>query len=76
MAKFTFGDGQSPQSSPSPRSPDHRGILLRFLDALAESQMRNSHRLISRAQALNATMTGVNQPSSTNERSSISPCDR
>ena len=46
------------------------------LDALAEWQMRHSHRLISRGQALNATMTSVTQPSSANERSSTSPCDR
>ena len=33
-------------------------------------------RVISRDQARSATITGVTQPSSANERSSISPCDR
>jgi hypothetical protein len=55
--------------------PD-RGVLLRLLDALAAWQMRYSHQVISRVQPLNATMTGVTQPSSVNERSSTSPCDR
>ena len=32
--------------------------------------------VISRVQTDSATITGVNQPSSANERSSISPCDR
>lgn len=50
-----------------------RGAFLRFLDTLAEWHMRQSHRVISRAQPLAATMTGVNQPSSGKDRSSISP---
>ena len=57
---------------PSEAAPD-RGAFLRMLDTLAEWHMRQSHRVISRAQPLSATMTGVNQPSSENERSSISP---
>ena len=52
-----------------------RGMLLRWLDALAEWQMRHSHSVISR-QADKATITSVTQPSSVNERSSTSPCDR
>jgi hypothetical protein len=62
-----------------PNSSDqtpHRGILLRMLDALAEWQMRQLLRVITRRQPLKATMTGVTQPSSVNERSSIMPCDR
>ena len=70
MAALTFADSNSPESAPS------RGALLRWLDTLAEWQMRHSHSVISRVQADNATMTGVTQPSSANERSSISPCDR
>ena len=54
----------------------HRGALLRLLDTLATWQMSHSHHVISRAQTLNASMTGVIQPSSANERSSTSPCDR
>ena len=54
----------------------HRGALLQLMDALAAWQMRHSHQVISRTQALKATMTGVTQPSSVNERSSTSPCDR
>jgi hypothetical protein len=61
---------QTPDSSEA--APD-RGAFLRMLDTLAEWHMRQSHRVISRAQPLSATMTGVNQPSSGNERSSISP---
>jgi hypothetical protein len=56
-------------------NPD-RGVLLRLLDALAAWQMRYSHQVISRVQPLNATMTGVTQSSSVNERSSTRPCDR
>ena len=52
------------------------GALLRLLDTLAEWQMRHSHSVISRVQTDSATITGVTQPSSANERSSISPCDR
>jgi hypothetical protein len=63
-------------SCKSLESKPPRGVLLRWLDALAERQMRHSHRVISRVQADNATMIGVVQPSNTNERSSISPCDR
>ena len=54
----------------------HRGMLLRLIDTLAAWQMRYSHEVISRVQTLNANMTGVNQPSSENERSSTNPCDR
>jgi hypothetical protein len=54
----------------------HRGLLLRLLDALASRQMRHSYRAIRRAQTLKAVTTGVTQPSSLNERSSISACDR
>ena len=60
--------------SPEPAPP--RGKLLRMLDTLAEWQMRHSHSVISRTQADNATITSVIQPSSANERSSTSPCDR
>jgi hypothetical protein len=61
---------------PSTTADPHRGALLRVLDALAAWQMRHSHEVISRAQTLKATMSGVTQPSSVNERSSTSPCDR
>jgi hypothetical protein len=57
-------------------SAARRGLLLRWLDALASWQMQRSYGVIHRSQRLNATSTGVNQPSSTNERSSIRPCDR
>lgn len=70
MAGLTFRRSNAPESA-APRGP-----LLRWLDALAEWQMRHSHSVISRAHADSATMTGVNQPSNANERSSISPCDR
>ena len=53
-----------------------RGVLLRALDIWAAWQMRHSHQVISRVRPLDATMTGVTQPSSVNERSSTSPCDR
>ena len=66
MAALTLG-GSSPESAP------HRGALLRLLDTLAEWQMSHSHSVISRIQADSATMIGVVQPSSTNERSSTSP---
>ena len=61
-------------NSPEPTPP--RGALLRLLDTLAAWQMRHSHSVISRVQADSATITGVTQPSSANERSSTSPCDR
>ena len=61
-----------PTSESSEAAPD-RGAFLRMLDTLAEWHMRQSHRVISRAQPLSATMTGVNQPSSGNDRSSINP---
>ena len=70
MAALAFGRSDSPESGP------RRGVLLRVLDILAEWQMRHSHHVISRSQPLNATISGVNQPSSGNERSNISPCDR
>ena len=67
MATLAFRTPDSPEAA-----PDRSGFL-RLLDALAEWHMQQSHRVISRAQPLSATMTGVNQPSSGNERSSISP---
>ena len=67
MATLAFRTSDSPEVTPD------RGAFLRMLDAMAEWYMRQSHRVISRAQPLSATMTGVNQPSSGNERSSISP---
>jgi len=63
-------------------SPDHpqaearRGALLRAADWIAEWQMRHSLEAISRGQRTRATITGVTQPSSMNECSSIRPCDR
>jgi hypothetical protein len=69
MAALTFETSDSPQSDP------RRGALLRLLDRLAERHMRHSHSVISRAQCARATIRGVNQPSSGNERSSTSPCD-
>ncbi len=70
MAALAFGGCKSPDLAP------RRGALLRWLDALAERQMRHSLSVISRAQTDRATITGVTQPSSANERSSTSPCDR
>ena len=70
MAALTFGDAGTPEPAST------RSTLLRILDTLAAWQMRHSYCRISRGHALKATMTGVNQPSSTNERSSIMPCDR
>ena len=64
------------QGSHTANDEPHRGLLLRLLDTLAAWQMNYSHEVISRVQALNANMTGVNQPSSLNERSSTNPCDR
>jgi hypothetical protein len=69
MNALTFGNSKSPESMPP------RGKLLRWLDTLAEWQMRHSHSVISRAQADKATITSVAQPSSVNERSSTRPCD-
>ena len=66
MAALTFGGPNSPDSAP-------RGALLRLLDTLAEWQMSHSHSVISRHHADSATMIGVDQPSSANERSSTSP---
>lgn len=70
MAALLFRGFKSPDSTPQ------RGALLRLLDTLAEWQMSHSHSVISRAHADNATRSGVTQPSSSNERSSTSPCDR
>lgn len=70
MAALTFDSPSTPQGT-GPRGP-----VLRWLDTLAAWQMRHSYCVISRNQMLKATMTGVTQPSSTNERSSIIPCDR
>jgi len=70
MAALTFGTSDSSEGAP------RRGALLRLLDTLAEWQMRHSHHVISRSQPLDATISGVNQPSSGKERSSINPCDR
>jgi hypothetical protein len=58
------------------RREPSRGLLLQWLDALAAWQMRHSYCRIRRSQSRRATMTGVNQPSSRNERSSMSPCER
>jgi hypothetical protein len=63
-------------ASDSPDAGPQRGAFLRLLDAMAAWQMGHAYRVISRIQPLRATMSGVNQPSSGNERSSISPCDR
>jgi hypothetical protein len=70
MATLTYGDPNSPESTP------RRGALLRVLDAWAEQQMRRSHHQINRRQARNATRTSVTQPSNANVRSNIKPCDR
>jgi len=70
MAPLAYSGCEHPNPMPS------RGVLLRMLDTFAEWQMRHSHSVISRVQTDNATMTGVTQPSSANERSSTSPCDR
>ena len=70
MASFRHRHLASPEPTPS------RGRVLRLLDTLAAWQMRHSHEVIARVQTDSATITGVNQPSSANERSSISPCDR
>ena len=67
MAALTVGTSDTHEATPD------RGALLRLLDILAEWHMRQSHRVISRAQPLAATMSGVNQPSSGKDRSSISP---
>ena len=69
MAALLVRRSNSPDPAPS------RGALLRWLDTLAAWQMRHSHEVISRVQADSATIIGVTQPSSANERSSISPCD-
>ena len=69
MPALTFCKSRSPEAP-------QRSALLRLLDTLAEWQMRHSHHVISRGQALSATSTGVTQPSNSNERSSIRPCDR
>lgn len=58
-----------------PPSGPARGALLRWLDSLAEWQMRHSHEVIRRVQPDKATITNVLQPSTENERSSIRPCD-
>ncbi len=57
-------------------SQTSRGRLLRVLDALAEWQMRQQMRVISRDHRLRAASTKVTQPSSKIDRSSASPCDR
>jgi hypothetical protein len=71
MATLTFG-GCKPSQETAPR-----GTLLRLLDTFAEWQMRHSHSVISRVQPNDAAViNSVTQPSSSNERSSTSPCDR
>ena len=65
MAALTCEQCNSPEAD--------RGALLRLLDTLAEWQMRHSHTVIRRVQTDNATITGVTQPSSANERSSTIP---
>jgi hypothetical protein len=67
MGSLAYRPSDPPETAPE------RSAFLRMLDTLAEWHMRQSHRVISRAQPLSATMTGVNQPSSGNERSNISP---
>jgi hypothetical protein len=57
-------------------SPTSRGRFLSVLDALAEWQMRQQMRVISRNHRLRAASTKLTQPSSVIERSSTSPCDR
>jgi hypothetical protein len=57
----------------SPDAKSDRSVLLRMLDTLAEWQMRHSHSVIRRAHTDRATMIGVTQPSSGNERSRTIP---
>jgi hypothetical protein len=65
------------QTADATRPAPRRGRVLRILDALAEWQMRQSVRVISRGdQRLSATMTRVTQPSTEIDRSKTSPCDR
>jgi len=65
------------QTADASHSAPRRGRVLRILDALAEWQMRQSVRVISRGdQRLSATMTRVTQPSTEIDRSKTSPCDR
>lgn len=56
-----------------PDSPLERGRLLRLMDTFATWQMQHSVGVISRVQPDLATSSGVTQPSSENERSSINP---
>jgi len=70
MPALAYRNCDQPQATPS------RGRLLRLLDTWAAWQLRHSHQIISRGQTDNATITGVTHPSSANERSSTSPCDR
>jgi len=70
MPALAYRNCDQPQATPS------RGRLLRLLDTWAAWQMNHSHQVISRGHTDSATMTGVTQPSSVNERSSTSPCDR
>jgi hypothetical protein len=66
---------REPADASRPTPP--RGRVLRILDALAEWQMRQSVRVISRGgQRLSASMTRVTQPSTEIDRSKTSPCDR
>ena len=69
MAALAVRRPNSPETIPS------RGAL-RMLDTFAAWQMRHSHEVISRVQTDSATITGVTQPSSANDRSSTIPCDR
>jgi hypothetical protein len=70
MPALAYRNCDHPQTTPS------RGRLLRLLDSWAAWQMSHSHQIISRGQTDSATITGVTQPSSVNERSSTIPCDR
>ena len=70
MPALACSNRDQPQAAPP------RGRLLRLLDTWAAWQMSHSHQIISRGHTDSATITGVTQPSSTNERSSTSPCDR
>jgi hypothetical protein len=60
--------------TPGPVAP--RNALVRWLDALAEWKMRDSMRVIERAQARGAHSTKVTHPSRRKVRKSTSPCER
>jgi hypothetical protein len=70
MAALTVDGRDTPHDAP------RRGVLLRFLDVLAEWQMRHSVDVISRAQPARANSVSVDQPSSDTTRSSARPRER